>query len=67
MKQLLTRALHEHNHAVHLARENERLREALALIADLAFASNQTSIARLARNALLGVQPPNPSLVERTT
>lgn len=67
MKQLLTRALHEHNRAVHVQRENDRLREALALIADLAFASEQPAIARIARNALLGTQQPNPSLTETTT
>jgi hypothetical protein len=62
MKQLLTRALHDHNRAAHLVHENERLREALTVIAVIATSGRNDSmphVARLARNALLGYAPPD--------
>ena len=62
MKQLLTRSLHEHNRATHLAHENERLREALHVIAVIAageMPDGMPHVARLARNALLGAAPPD--------
>lgn len=64
--QLRTRALHEHNHAVHLAHNNDRMREALATIADMAehttSALTMTDIAGIARSALLGGPPADPAL-----
>lgn len=65
-KHLRTRALHEHNHAVHLAHDNDRMREALAVIADMAehttSALTMTDIARIARSALLSGPPADPTL-----
>jgi hypothetical protein len=61
MNQLLTRALHDRNRATHLAHENERLREALHVIAVVAagdMPDGLPHVARLARNALLGAAPP---------
>jgi hypothetical protein len=66
LNQLRTRALHEHNHAVHLSHDNERMREALRLIADMAehspSAMAMTDIARIARSALLAVPRENMAL-----
>lgn len=68
MNQLLTRTLHERVHARHLAHDNERLREALSLIAIISTAGIEDDpkalvhIARVARNALLGAQPADPAL-----
>lgn len=62
MNQLLTRALHDHHRAIHLAHENERLREALHVIAVIAagdMPNGLPHVARLARNALLGAAPPD--------
>lgn len=71
MNQLLTRALHDRTHARHVAHDNERLREALTLIADIAegstTANSLPNIARIARSALVGAQPANPALTETTT
>lgn len=68
MNKLQTHALHEHHRAAHLAHDNERLRAALALIAELAIgsatANSLPNIARLARSALVGAQRANPSLLE---
>lgn len=51
---------------LHLQHENERLREALALIAviaeDTTTPTSLVNIARIARSALVGAQRPNPSL-----
>jgi hypothetical protein len=64
--QLKTRAMHDHNRASHLAHDNDRMREALALIADIAegstTANSLPNIARVARNALVGAAPANPAL-----
>jgi hypothetical protein len=61
MNQLLTRALHDRNHAAHLAHDNARLREALHLIADIAEGSSTANslpnVARIARNALCAAHP----------
>jgi hypothetical protein len=66
MKQLLTRALFEHDRATRLTHENERLREALQLIADMSEHSTSAlvlqDVARIARNSLGPVTPPNPTL-----
>jgi len=70
-KQLHTRALHEHNRATHLAHDNDRMREALALIADIAegstTANSLPNIARLARSAILGGPPADPALQPEQT
>jgi hypothetical protein len=64
--QLKTRALHDHNRAAHLAHDNDRMRDALAVIADMAerttSALTMTDIARIARSALLGGLPADPTL-----
>lgn len=62
MNQLLTRTLHEHNLAAQLAHENERLREAMHVIAVIAareIPDGLLQVARLARNALIGATPPD--------
>lgn len=55
-----------HAHAVHLRHENERMREALDLIAKMSEHSTSAlvlqDVARIARNALGPVYPPNPAL-----
>ena len=52
---------------LHLSHDNERLREALRTILDLAEFSTsamiQQDVARIARNALIPVNPPNPAIM----
>jgi hypothetical protein len=71
MNQLLTRALHDRNHAAHLAHDNERLREALHIIAEIASTSSDPksmpNIGRIARTALVGASIANPNLTRETT
>jgi hypothetical protein len=66
MNQLHTRALHEHNRAMQLAHENQRMRDALVLIADMAEHSTSAltmqDIARLARGALIASPRENATL-----
>lgn len=68
MNKLQIHALHDRHRAAYLTHDNERLRAALALIADIASGSTTPNslpnIARLARNALVGAQRANPSLLE---
>jgi hypothetical protein len=63
MNQHLTR--HALAMRLHLQHDNDRLREALAIIADIAQASNDSkslpNIARIARSALVEAQRANPS------
>jgi hypothetical protein len=66
MNQLHTRALHDRHRASQLVHENERLREALQLIADMSEHSMSAltlqDVARIARTALVPVSLPNPAL-----
>ncbi|SKD04465.1 hypothetical protein SAMN05445504_9235 [Burkholderia sp. CF099] len=65
LQHLTRHALSAHLRATH---ENERLREALALIADIAegstTANSLPNIARLARVALVAAQPADPAIAE---
>jgi hypothetical protein len=69
MNQLKTRALHDHNRALHLEHDNGRLRAALGLIVEMATDDNardvpdlSSRIARVARNALVSAARENPAL-----
>jgi hypothetical protein len=68
-KQLQIRALAEHNHAMHLEHDNGRMRDALALIVEIATVDNARDvpdltarIARVARNALVSAARENTDL-----
>lgn len=53
---------------LHLQHDNDRMREALSVIADIAQSSSDPKslpiIARIARSALVGANPANPSMIE---
>ncbi|PVX85851.1 hypothetical protein [Paraburkholderia unamae] len=61
----LSLRLHTHLHVQH---DNDRMREALSVIADIAKSSADPkllpTIARIARSGLVGAPPVNPSVME---